>query len=197
MSGAFRMGPILSTTMWISAAARLVILRLESRRQPVAGILRSASTASTGTLVGTCAVPGTGGWQTWVTRTCSVSGVTGVHNVYLKFTGGSGYLFNVNWWKFNFSTLPAVPAAPGGLVATAGVESAALSWTAASNATSYNVKRATTSGGPYTTIANVVGDELHRRQNNRRRNRDRRHNLLLRVSALNVGGESANSARSV
>jgi len=55
----------------------------------------------TGPLVGTCAVTGTGGWQTWTTRTCTVSGATGVHNLYLKFTGGSGLLFNFNWWKFN------------------------------------------------------------------------------------------------
>ncbi len=53
-----------------------------------------------GKLVGTCAVTGTGGWQTWITKTCNVSGATGVHDLYLKFTGGSGYLFNFNWWKF-------------------------------------------------------------------------------------------------
>jgi hypothetical protein len=56
-----------------------------------------------GTLVGTCAVPGTGGWQTWVTKTCAVSGATGIHDLYFRFTGGSGSLFNFNWWKFNAS----------------------------------------------------------------------------------------------
>lgn len=59
--------------------------------------------SSTGTLVGTCTVGGTGGWQTWVTKSSSVSGATGVHDLYLKFTGGSGYLLNVNWWKFKTS----------------------------------------------------------------------------------------------
>ncbi len=54
----------------------------------------------TGTLVGTCAVSGTGGWQTWTTKSCTVSGATGIHDLYLKFTGGSGSLFNFNWWKF-------------------------------------------------------------------------------------------------
>jgi arabinoxylan arabinofuranohydrolase len=63
----------------------------------------------TGTLVGTCAVQGTGGWQTWVTKSCTVSGVTGVHDLYLKFTGGSGYLFNFNWWKFNSNTPTPTP----------------------------------------------------------------------------------------
>jgi arabinoxylan arabinofuranohydrolase len=56
--------------------------------------------SATGTLVGTCAVPGTGGWQTWTTVSCNVSGATGVQDLYLVFTGGSGFLFNVNWWRF-------------------------------------------------------------------------------------------------
>ncbi|OMD22795.1 hypothetical protein BJP48_28250 [Paenibacillus odorifer] len=56
--------------------------------------------SSTGTLVGTCPVAGTGGWQTWVTKTCAISGATGTHNVYLKFTGSSGYLLNLNGFKF-------------------------------------------------------------------------------------------------
>ena len=60
----------------------------------------------TGKLVGTCAVPATGGWQTYETKTCSVSGATGVHDLYLKFTGGSNYLFNVSWWKFNTTSQP-------------------------------------------------------------------------------------------
>jgi enterochelin esterase-like enzyme len=54
-----------------------------------------------GTLVGTCSVAATGGWQNWVDTKCSVSGVNGKHDVYLKFTGGSGYLFNLNWFQFS------------------------------------------------------------------------------------------------
>ncbi|MBN2189169.1 MAG: carbohydrate-binding protein, partial [Chitinispirillaceae bacterium] len=57
-----------------------------------------------GSLVGTCAVAGTGGWQTWATRTCTVTGATGIHDLYLMFTGGSGLLFNFNWWKFSPTT---------------------------------------------------------------------------------------------
>src|SRR5499427_11097758 len=48
------------------------------------------------------------------------------------------------------------PPAPTGLVATAGNAQVSLSWNASSGATSYNVKRSTTSGGPYTTIASGV-----------------------------------------
>jgi len=53
-----------------------------------------------GTLIGTCPVAGTGSWQTWADVKCNVSGASGKHDVYLKFTGGSGYLFNLNWFKF-------------------------------------------------------------------------------------------------
>ena len=61
----------------------------------------------TGTLIGTCAVTGTGNWQTWAAATCSVSGVSGKHDLYLKFTGGSGYLFNLNWFKFTGGSVTA------------------------------------------------------------------------------------------
>ena len=53
-----------------------------------------------GTVVGRCTVPVTGGWQTWSTVSCSVSGATGTQDLYLRYAGGSGYLFNVNWWQF-------------------------------------------------------------------------------------------------
>jgi len=56
--------------------------------------------SATGTLVGTCGVEGTGGWQNWTTKTCDVYGATGKHDLYLKFTGGSGSLFNFDWWRF-------------------------------------------------------------------------------------------------
>ncbi|ODM27046.1 carbohydrate-binding protein [Clostridium sp. Bc-iso-3] len=65
----------------------------------------------TGKLVGTCAVTGTGGWQTWKTQSCQVSGANGIHDLYLKFTGGSGYLFNINWWKFSPANSDPTPSA--------------------------------------------------------------------------------------
>ena len=54
----------------------------------------------TGTLVGSCPVSSTGDWQTWETKSCSISGASGVHDLYLIFTGESGSLFTFNWWKF-------------------------------------------------------------------------------------------------
>ena len=54
-----------------------------------------------GTLIGSCPVPGTGGWNEFVTKSapCEVSG--GVHDLYLKFTGGSGLLLDVDHFVFD------------------------------------------------------------------------------------------------
>ena len=50
----------------------------------------------------------------------------------------------------------AAPAAPTGLAATAGDAQVALSWTASSFATSYNVKRAAAPAGPYTPVGTTT-----------------------------------------
>jgi hypothetical protein len=47
---------------------------------------------------------------------------------------------------------PTPPAAPTSLSATPGNAQVALFWNASTGATSYNVKRSTTSGGPYTPV---------------------------------------------
>jgi arabinoxylan arabinofuranohydrolase len=74
-----------------------------------------------GPSVGTCTLPGTGGWQTWTTVSCSVNGATGTRDLYLRFAGGGGSLFNVNWWQF--------AAGSGGSVVTNGdLESGTTSW---------------------------------------------------------------------
>jgi chitin-binding protein len=49
-----------------------------------------------------------------------------------------------------------VPPAPTGLGATPGNAQVTLNWTAASSATSYNVKRSTTNGGPYANVQTGV-----------------------------------------
>jgi len=53
-----------------------------------------------GKLIGTCDVPATSGWQNWKEVSCSVD-ISGEHDLYMKFTGNNGYLFNVDWWKFD------------------------------------------------------------------------------------------------
>ncbi len=62
----------------------------------------------TGPLVGTCKVTPNGDWQTWTDAECKITGASGMHNVYLKFTGGSGYLFNLNWFQF-VNSIPEPP----------------------------------------------------------------------------------------
>jgi hypothetical protein len=60
---------------------------------------------------------------------------------------------NIARWTSNFN-----PGAPTNLTTTAGDSQVTLSWTAVDGAVGYNVKRSTTAGGPYTTIAtNVTG----------------------------------------
>ncbi len=49
-----------------------------------------------------------------------------------------------------------VPSAPTGVTGVAGNAQATVSWTASSGATSYNVKRSATSGGPYSNVATNV-----------------------------------------
>src|SRR5882724_708155 len=61
-----------------------------------------------GTLVGTCAIPGTGGNQTYLNAYCNLSGASGIHAVYLVYTGGGGDLFNVQF--FGFFPAPPLPS---------------------------------------------------------------------------------------
>ena len=51
---------------------------------------------------------------------------------------------------------PTPPAAPTGLAATPGNNQVSLAWNASAGASTYTVKRATTSGGPYTPIATAI-----------------------------------------
>lgn len=78
----------------------------------------------TGPLVATCAVAGTGGWQTWTTKTCPVDAAAkGVNDLFLVFKGGSGALFNVDWWKFKSATT-AIERSPS----AAGADGPSLEW---------------------------------------------------------------------
>jgi len=79
------------------------------------------------------------------------------------------------------------PAVPSGLTATAGNAQVNLAWTASSGAASYHVKRATTSGGPYTQVAAPTGTSyVDTTVTNGTK-------YFYVVSALNSAGESANS----
>ncbi len=92
----------------------------------------------------------------------------------------------------SISTTPAAstaPAAPTALGATAGNQQVGLTWTASSSATSYHVKRATTSGGPYTQAGSATATSYTDT------GLTNGTNYFYVVSALNASGESANSSQ--
>jgi lysophospholipase L1-like esterase len=82
------------------------------------------------------------------------------------------------------------PPAPAGLTAAAGNAQVSLSWSASAGATSYNVKRATTSGGPYANVATGVTATSF--TNTGLINGT---TYFYVVSAVNSNGESQNSAQ--
>ena len=84
---------------------------------------------------------------------------------------------------------PVVPPAPGGLTATAGNTQVSLAWNASSGATSYHVKRATASGGPYTQVAAPATTSA---TDTGLTNGTAYYYV---VSAVNSAGESANSSQ--
>lgn len=59
-----------------------------------------------GTPIAKCSIPSTGGWQNWTDVSCNTAAVTGKHTIYLKFTGGEGYLFNINNFVFGREAIP-------------------------------------------------------------------------------------------
>jgi parallel beta-helix repeat protein len=83
----------------------------------------------------------------------------GSHTIRIKLNGqknpsSTGYSIGLDY--FGVQQVASLPPTLTGLTATAGNAQVALSWTASSGAASYNMKRATVNGGPYTTITNVT-----------------------------------------
>ncbi len=81
------------------------------------------------------------------------------------------------------------PAVPTGFSATAGNAQVSLTWSASSGATGYHVKRATTSGGPYTQLAAPSSPSYTDTSVSNGTT------YFYVVSAMNSAGESANSAQ--
>jgi fibronectin type 3 domain-containing protein len=83
----------------------------------------------------------------------------------------------------------SVPAVPVGLAATSGNAQVMLSWSASSGSTSYHVKRATASGGPYSLIGSpTAGSYTDTGASNGTK-------YYYVVSAVDAAGESANSSQ--
>jgi subtilisin family serine protease len=82
------------------------------------------------------------------------------------------------------------PAAPTGVrgISAPGAGQVTLSWSAASGATSYNVKRSYTDGGPYKIVSSPSGTSFVYSGSSGRK-------YFFVVSAVNAAGESRNSAQ--
>jgi subtilase family serine protease len=141
-----------------------------------------------------------------------VYGQNGRSDVWLDITSGAnGTLPNgsassahagwdtvTGWGAINFSAFvdsqtggsgPTIPDAPTGLAATAGDGQVALGWSSSFGATTYNVKRSTTSGGPYVTVGSPAGTTF---TNTGLTNGT---TYYFVVTAVNSAGESGNSTQ--
>jgi autotransporter-associated beta strand protein len=101
----------------------------------------------------------------------------------VRATSGSGTSGNST-----VATTATLAAVPAGLTATAGNGQVALSWSASSGATGYNVKRSTVSGSSYVTIAGNTAATSYTDTGVTNWT-----TYYYAVSALNAGGEGANS----
>lgn len=82
-----------------SSGASTLTVRTSSTNT-TGGTVEARLDSPTGTLLGTCTAPDTGGWQVYSSQSCDVSGATGTHTLYLVFKGGSGNLMNFDWFRF-------------------------------------------------------------------------------------------------
>ncbi len=114
------------------------------------------------------------------------STANGANIIQATYTGGDSQL-----WMPGFAVTPqAVPPAPTGLTAApASISRIDLSWTASPGAISYNIKRADSLAGPYTTVASGVNITSHSDAG-----LSASTTYYYVVSAVNGSGESADSA---
>lgn len=104
----------------------------------------------------------------------------------------SGPFDQLGYGTLTFTRDPVAPAvAPSGLTAWPGAGQVALSWWGVANGTSYNVKRAANSGGPYATIAQGITDPLTYTDS------PSPGTWYYVVSAQTSSGESANSSEAI
>jgi beta-glucosidase len=79
-------------------------LRVTTRRASGAtatGTVTYRLDSVTGPIIGSFAVSNTGGWQSWGSVTTNLTAsVTGVHTLFVTFTGSGGDFVNLNWFQF-------------------------------------------------------------------------------------------------
>ena len=67
----------------------------------VSGLVEVRLDSRSNAPIGSFAIGNTGGWESWRTVPANVSGVTGVHDVFVTFTSGQSADFvNVDWVTF-------------------------------------------------------------------------------------------------
>lgn len=83
-------------------------------------------------------------------------------NSYVGLFSSTGNTTSLNTTRFEHVTVVTsqnnIPDAPASLVATPGNTQNTIQWSSVSTASSYSLKRATVSGGPYTTIATNLNE---------------------------------------
>ncbi len=85
-----------------STAATQFVARVASGAAGgVSGLVEVRLDSRSNAPIGSFAIANTGGWQSWRTVPANISGVTGVHDVYVTFTSGQPADFvNLNWLTF-------------------------------------------------------------------------------------------------
>lgn len=83
------------------AGARVFRARVSSETN--GGSIQVRTGSPSGPLLGTVQVTNTGSWATYHTKEISIPSTSGVHDLYLVFTGGDGYLFNMAWFDTSSS----------------------------------------------------------------------------------------------
>jgi fibronectin type 3 domain-containing protein len=143
-------------------------------------------------VTGAMTVPNTGGWASYqmiLVSNVSLSAGTQVMRIAMDANGSqpSPAIGNFNWINIVGGS---TPSAPTGLSATAGNAQVTLNWNGVSGATSYKVKRSTTSGGPYTVINGSVTATSYTDTG-----LTNGTTYYYVVSAVNASGEGPNSAQ--
>jgi hypothetical protein len=135
-------------------------------------------------------VSGIGNWDSVSGPGATLTSITIGEGYMWGLAGGTPYTTRLEGFLGTSSLAPMV------VRAEAGNGKVTLSWTAASGATGYNVKRGTTSGGPYSTIASNVQPgtiSLNYVDSGASNGTD----YYYVVSALTLSGETANSEQAI
>jgi beta-glucosidase len=79
-------------------------LRVTTRRASgsnATGTIQYRLDSTTGPIIASVPISNTGGWQSWGSVTTNLSGTaTGVHTLFITFTGSGGDFVNINWFQF-------------------------------------------------------------------------------------------------